>query len=40
MASHFVRRTDNSYNGTPDPSLIGDDIGDDLFDENGDPIED
>lgn len=40
LASHFVRRTDNDYHGIEDPSLIGEDIGDDLVDENGDPIED
>jgi hypothetical protein len=39
LASHFVRRTDNDFHGIDDPSLIGQDIGDDLFDENGDPIE-
>jgi hypothetical protein len=39
LASHFVRRTDNAFHGIDDPSLIGEDIGDDLLDENGDPIE-
>jgi len=40
LASHFVRRTDNDFHGIEDRSLIGEDIGDDLVDENGDPIED
>lgn len=39
LASHFVRRTDNDFQGIKDQSLIGEDLGDELLDENGDPIE-
>ena len=40
LLSNFVQQTDNDFNGVDDPSLIGQDMADDLFDEDGEPIED
>lgn len=43
LASHFVRQTDATFNGTPDKSLIGRDIpieeyDEDELDEDGEPL--